>query len=222
MLAAQTYSIPPAVLVGIYNVEGGAVGQQVVNNNGTYDLGPMQINTIWMPELAEYWGVSATQAKKWVRDDACTNMAVSAWILRQHLNETGSLGQAIANYHSRTPHLGSKYRKKVVAAMERHGLLRPSAPRFASNTAPRATVPAKRTDDFGKPATRVAEVKTQLPEKTASSDKDRRVTFRPRGIVGIPGQDTYLAQSTPSASAPAPATGLQVIEVYNPINRDAD
>lgn len=123
-LAAQNYSVPPAVLVGIMDVEGGKVGQAVKNKNGSYDLGPMQINTIWMPELAEHWGVSKNTAKKWVRDDACTNMNVAAWILKQHIEETGSLGQAIAQYHSRTPHYGSRYKRKVVAAMRRKGLIK--------------------------------------------------------------------------------------------------
>ena len=82
MLAAQTYSVPPAVLVGIYQVEGGKVGQAVANTNGTYDLGPMQINTIWIPDLANRWGVSESTAKKWVKDDPCTNMGVAAWILK--------------------------------------------------------------------------------------------------------------------------------------------
>ena len=40
LMAAQTYSIPPAVMAGIYQVEGGKVGQQVGNTNGSYDLGP--------------------------------------------------------------------------------------------------------------------------------------------------------------------------------------
>jgi hypothetical protein len=52
------------------------------NDNGSYDLGPMQINTIWLPELAQSWGVSESTAYKWVRDDPCTNMGVAAWILR--------------------------------------------------------------------------------------------------------------------------------------------
>lgn len=124
MLAAQTYSVPPAVMVGILQVEGGAVGQQVRNTNGTFDLGPMQINTIWMPELAEYWGVPVTTAKQWVKDDACTNMGVAAWILRRHLDETGSLSKAIANYHSKTPSKGYSYKAKVVEAMRRNGLIK--------------------------------------------------------------------------------------------------
>ncbi len=126
MLASQTYSVPPAVLVGIYKVEGGKVGQEVRNDNGTYDLGPMQINTIWMPELAGNWGVSETTARKWVRDDACTNVSVAAWILRGHIDETGSLSQAIAHYHSRTPLFGTSYKKKVISVLHENGLVRTS------------------------------------------------------------------------------------------------
>lgn len=123
MLASQTYSVPPAVLVGIYKAEGGKIGQEVKNTNGSYDLGPMQINTIWMPELAEKWGVSEETARKWVRDDACTNVGVSAWILKGHLNETGSLSQAIAHYHSRTPRHGKRYKKRVIDILQDNGLV---------------------------------------------------------------------------------------------------
>ncbi len=124
MLASQTYSVPPAVLVGIYKAEGGQVGQEVSNTNGSYDLGPMQINTVWLPELAEIWGVNESTARKWVRDDACTNVGVAAWILRGHIDETDSLTQAIAHYHSRTPRHGTRYKKRVVELMDQNGLLR--------------------------------------------------------------------------------------------------
>lgn len=130
MLAAQTYAVPPAVLVGIHQVEGGKIGQAVgPNQNGTYDLGPMQINTLWVPELADNWGVSESTAYRWVRDDPCTNMGVAAWILRGHIDETKSLSKAIAHYHSRTPHYGSAYKSKVVSAMRSKGLIRDSATR---------------------------------------------------------------------------------------------
>ena len=124
MLASQTYSVPPAVLVGIYKAEGGKVGQQVLNTNGSYDLGPMQINTIWMPDLAKRWGVSEATAKKWVRDDACTNVGVAAWILKGHLDETGSLAKAISHYHSRTPRHGKKYKARVITIMKDNGLVK--------------------------------------------------------------------------------------------------
>jgi len=124
MLASQTYSVPPAVLVGIYKAEGGQVGQEVRNTNGSYDLGPMQINTIWMPDLAKRWGVSEETARRWVRDDACTNVGVAAWIFKTHLNETRSLSQAIAHYHSRTPVHGTKYKGRVIDIMRQNGLIK--------------------------------------------------------------------------------------------------
>ena len=126
MMASQTYSVPPAVMVGIMQVEGGRVGQQVLNTNGSYDLGPMQINTIWVPRLANYWNVDENTAKRWIRDDPCTNLGVAAWILRRHMNETGSLPRAIAYYHSRTPSLGYSYKNRVVSAMRKNGLIRDS------------------------------------------------------------------------------------------------
>jgi soluble lytic murein transglycosylase-like protein len=131
--AAQTYVVPPSVILGILNVEGGRIGQAVHNENNTYDLGPMQINTIWIPELANYWGVSQSTALQKVRDDACINIGVGAWILRRKMNETGSLYTGIAYYHSATPHLGHNYRQKVMNAMQRYRLVRQPADLLASN-----------------------------------------------------------------------------------------
>jgi len=124
MMAAHSYNVPPAVLAGIYKAEGGKVGQQVLNKNGSYDLGPMQINTIWLPELAKEWGVNKETAKTMVRDDACTNVNVAAWILRGHLDETKSLSQALQHYHSRTPKYGVKYKKRVLDLMTKNGLIK--------------------------------------------------------------------------------------------------
>ncbi|MGH1403894.1 MAG: lytic transglycosylase domain-containing protein [Alphaproteobacteria bacterium] len=124
MLASQNYNVPPALLVGIYKAEGGKVGQQVENTNGSYDLGPMQINTIWLPELSKKWGVSEKKAHKMVRDDACTNVNVAAWILRGHIDETKNLAQALQHYHSRTPKYGTKYKKRVLDLMRKNGLLK--------------------------------------------------------------------------------------------------
>ena len=123
-IAAQTYAIPPVVLMGIFQVEGGRVGQQVKNTNNTYDLGPMQINTIWLPELAKHWKVRKKTAWKWVRDDACTNVNVAAWILKKNISRTGSLYKGIGYYHSGTPRFGHPYRRKVLKAMEGYGLLK--------------------------------------------------------------------------------------------------
>ena len=125
MLASQTYQVPPAVMVGIMHVEGGRVGQQVgPNSNGTYDLGPMQVNTRWIPQLARAWGVPNKTALRLVRDDGCINVRVSAWILKQKIEDAGSLYGGIAYYHSATPGIGTRYAAKVIGVMERKGLIK--------------------------------------------------------------------------------------------------
>lgn len=118
-MAAQTYSVPPDVLISIMHVEGGRVGQQVKNKNASYDLGPMQINTLWLPELAKFWRVNTSTAWQWVRDDGCINVGVGAWILRQKINEAGSLYKGIAHYHSATPNLGAPYQRKVLGVLKK-------------------------------------------------------------------------------------------------------
>lgn len=125
LMAAQTYQVPPAVMIGIMHVEGGRVGQQVGPNvNGTYDLGPMQVNTRWVPQLAQAWSVDQRTALRLVRDDGCVNVRVAAWILSQKIKEAGSLYGGIAYYHSATPGIGTRYAAKVVNLMARKGLIR--------------------------------------------------------------------------------------------------
>jgi len=107
MEAARYHSVPFAALLAIMDVEGGRVGESSQNTNGSEDLGPMQVNTIWLPRLARY-GIS----RELVRDNGCVNVAVAAWILREHLKEA-TLWAAIGAYHSRTPRLAQKYQLRV-------------------------------------------------------------------------------------------------------------
>src|ERR1700742_38455 len=103
LAAANVYQVPPAVMIGIMHVEGGHIGQQAGPNfNGTYDLGPMQVNTRWVRQLAALWHVNEHTAHTWVRDNGCVNVHVAAWILKQKITESGSLFGGIATYHSST------------------------------------------------------------------------------------------------------------------------
>ncbi len=124
MMAAHTYNVPPALLIGIYKAEGGRPGLAVSNTNGSHDLGPMQINTLWIPELAKIWRINEDEAKKRVRDNMCTNVDVAAWILSKHIYETKDLTQSLQHYHSRTPKFGKKYKKRVLDLMKKNGLLK--------------------------------------------------------------------------------------------------
>lgn len=123
ILASQTYNVPAAAMIGIMHVEGGHVGQQVLNTNGSYDLGPMQVNTLWLPQLSRLWKVDVNTAHIWVRDNGCVNVYVAAWILRQKIDQTAGLYSGIARYHSGTGWRGDRYAKRVLAVMERKGLV---------------------------------------------------------------------------------------------------
>jgi hypothetical protein len=133
-MAANTYHVPAAVMIGIMHVEGGHVGQEVGPNiNGTYDMGPMQVNTRWLPMLEQTWHVSGPVARSWVRDNGCVNVHVAAWILKQKIDDSGSLWGGIAAYHSATPAIGGPYATRVITVMDRKGLVRHDIPLYPAN-----------------------------------------------------------------------------------------
>jgi soluble lytic murein transglycosylase-like protein len=82
--AAQYYEVPELLLHAILQKERGRVGQAVRNRNGTYDLGPAQINTTWLRVFARF-GVTLDQ----VRDDRCTNLYAAGYVLRVNVNHFG-------------------------------------------------------------------------------------------------------------------------------------
>ena len=50
--AARISGMPVAALFAILATEGGKTGEAMSNRNGTWDLGPFQVNTIHLNELA--------------------------------------------------------------------------------------------------------------------------------------------------------------------------
>jgi hypothetical protein len=119
-LAADRYGLPASVIQAILQVEGGRVGQAVRNSNGTEDLGPMQINTVWLPRLAPY-GISRQQ----LQHDRCINILVGSWILARQLGKAKHMEGTtqrrawwgVGAYHSRTPRHNVKYALKVWEAL---------------------------------------------------------------------------------------------------------
>ncbi len=117
--AAGAYQLPPTYLYAILATEGGRVGQAVANPNGTSDLGPFQVNTIWGPAIARYWHVSIAQALERVRDDGCANAVIASAILRREFNQTrGDLPKALGFYHSHSASVAEPYRRKVLSVAE--------------------------------------------------------------------------------------------------------
>jgi hypothetical protein len=83
--AAIQYQVPAIVIISVLQVEGGRVGTASRNSNGTYDYGPMQINSTWLNKIQPYG----------------------------YTKESPQIWRGIANYHSYTPKHNIVYQYKV-------------------------------------------------------------------------------------------------------------
>lgn len=106
--ASRKYQVNPLLVRAVMNVEGGRVGTISKNTNGTYDLGIMQINTIWLDKLNKY-GITWKELVY----DPCVNIHVGAWILGNEIKKSDNVWQGVGNYHSRTPKFHERYKAKV-------------------------------------------------------------------------------------------------------------
>ena len=114
-MVASLYHLPPRVLPSIHAIEGGRIGTVSRNRNGSEDLGVMQVNTLWLPQLARYTGLSEAEVRDRLIHRACFNIAAAGAIMRTYLDEAnGDLMRAIGYYHSHTPARHDAYRARVM------------------------------------------------------------------------------------------------------------
>lgn len=107
--AAMTYAIPATLILSVLAVENGRNGSASPNRNGTFDYGPMQINSIWLSKIRRY-GYTRRQ----LQYDPCVNVKVGAWILSQAIaNDALRPWRGVGSYHSRTTRLNHNYQIKV-------------------------------------------------------------------------------------------------------------
>lgn len=93
--AAYRYNLPVELLYAIGQQESQLKPHVVaVNNNGTRDIGVMQVNSSWLPVLERY-GITERHLL-----DACTNIQVGSWILAQEVQRYGYTWQAIGAYNA--------------------------------------------------------------------------------------------------------------------------
>jgi hypothetical protein len=129
MAAAGSQDLPPPLMVGILKVEGGRVGTEHENSNGTRDLGPMQINTLWVSVVAKAHGLGKAEVERSLRDDGCYNAHMAAWILKRCMNDLKDFWTGVGCYHSRTPALNKAYQQRVKKALEElYGRPHPALP----------------------------------------------------------------------------------------------
>ena len=116
--AAETYAVPAELILAIIFVEGGRNGIAMQNTNGTFDYGVMQINSSWLKTFDQF----DTSAYR-LQFDACHNVMVGTWILKNSIQSDHNLMKALGNYHSHTPALNQQYAKNVLFIYDKKALV---------------------------------------------------------------------------------------------------
>jgi hypothetical protein len=106
-------------LWGLRDQEGGWVGAEVANANGSHDLGPLQINSWWVPKIAAVLRQPEQDVRLWLKSDACFNADVARWIFLSALRSTGDYWAAIGVYHSPTAWRQRHYAMSVAEHLTR-------------------------------------------------------------------------------------------------------
>lgn len=111
--AASFYHLPVALFSAVLRTEGGVVGHIHRNTNGSYDMGPAQINSTWLPTLARS-GITRSM----VINNGCLNVSLGAWILAQAMagadpHDPAQYWQHVGDYNSHTPRWNAKYARMV-------------------------------------------------------------------------------------------------------------
>lgn len=117
---SKEYQVHPDIMLAILFVEGGTVGENSrANQNGSYDIGLFQINSMHLSTLKKF-GITEEQ----LRNDGCTNARVAAWHLSSVVpkaslakaDDEDAYLSALARYHSVTPKFNAIYAKQLKKA----------------------------------------------------------------------------------------------------------
>jgi hypothetical protein len=116
---ARRQSLEPWRLLAVMKVEDGRVGTFRSNTNGSYDIGPMQVNSVHLEDMAKVFGVERSQLAQLLAYDGCFNVSVGAWLLRTKTNEVGGdFWYGIGRYHSKTNEKSTRYILRVHTIMQ--------------------------------------------------------------------------------------------------------
>ncbi len=106
--SAIFYHVPAKLIISVLQVEQGRIGKIIKNSNGTYDIGPMGVNSLWLPELKKR-GIS----EQAIQSDPCQNVRVGTWILSKKLAARENLAQGIGDYNSRHAPFNQRYYERI-------------------------------------------------------------------------------------------------------------
>ena len=122
--AAARYRLSTELLYAIARTESSLAPHAVAHNqDGTRDLGLMQVNSRWLPRLATY-GISEQALLQ-----PCTNINVGAWILAGNVKRLGYTWEAVGAYNAASPSKRAAY----ISRVRNHLRKLPAPPRTVRN-----------------------------------------------------------------------------------------
>lgn len=111
--AASRYQVDPLLLRAIARVESGFNPVAIGKNASSEDIGVMQINTTWLPVLAQH-GISRKHLF-----DPCINIHIGAWVLSHNIASMGATWKAVGAYNARSKDKRQVYVEKVWKAYQK-------------------------------------------------------------------------------------------------------
>ena len=116
-LSSSVFNVPQIAVKVLVKTEGGRIGTIMRNDNGTFDLGVMQINT---SNLSRIQAVYPYVTWRHIAFDPCINIMVGTWFLSEKIKDRdGDVWEGIGDYHSRTPVYHARYLKKAKTAYKK-------------------------------------------------------------------------------------------------------
>ncbi|MEP9328087.1 lytic transglycosylase domain-containing protein [Paraburkholderia phymatum] len=91
------------------------------NSNGSVDVGQAQINSVHFSDLKRL-GIPHRALT-----DACVNIYVAAWLIKQKMVKYGNTWRAIGAYHSESPKERDAYARSIQKILVAWGELLPAA-----------------------------------------------------------------------------------------------
>lgn len=123
-------------LWGLRDQEAGWIGAEILNKDGSHDLGPLQINSWWVPRLAGLLSRPEEEVRHWLQFDPCFNAEAARWIFLDALKMSGSYWKAVGIFHSPNGLRQRRYAALVALRLQM---------RFGPNIFGRGALPQART-----------------------------------------------------------------------------
>lgn len=141
-LHGATYGVDPQLLRAMARTESSmrpeAMNLSHASATGSVDIGLMQINSRWLPQLQRY-GITRDALR-----DPCTNIEVGAWILADLLKRKGNHWDAVGSWNAACTQLKGeacrRARAKFAWKVHRNWRDQP-ARELTARQAPRSTLP---------------------------------------------------------------------------------